>query len=765
MQQSLRILHVEDVQSDAELVERTLKRSGIAFEKLIVDTREEYLEALDTFDPDIILSDHSLPAFNSLEALKILKEKEKNIPFILITATVSEEFAVNVMKEGASDYVLKDRLQRLPNAIINAIGKHQSDNERQMYLDRIFASEALFTKAELLAEFGTWRIDLATNKTNWSAGTYLLLGYKNGEVEPSYESFIRNIHPEDLRRVEANFNEAIKHVEPAEAEFRVINNDKSIRYIHAQFELELNEKGEPAHVIGFNQDVTRRTLAQVEIEKNIEELKVASDRQSDILNAMPPNMVLLNEAGKIVAVNESWKQFTLENNLGVPRYGIGFSYIAISEKATGMDAVSGKKIARGIWEIIEGERDEFSMEYSYYSDHKKKWFQLLVAPLTDKTKKGAVVLHIDITDRKQAEELMLQSKANLQTILENTDIAYVLCDAEQKIVSFNTKANELCLEQFNKKLKIGGSAFSYFPKNKIPNLKDVVQKIADNGMVSYETSYELIDGGEKWYEVRWIGIANAQDENIGFMVALKDITERKISELERERITADLVQRNKDLEQFTYIVSHNLRAPVANIKGLSNMLNSFDFNISENQEIKTALTTSIDVLDGMIMDLNHILQVRSNVNERHEEIIFHVLVDDIKSSLQNLIKSERAVVHYNFNFCDKITGIKSYVHSIFYNLILNAIKYKRPGTDPEVKISTQINHNMLEILFEDNGKGIEEKNLKSVFGLYKRFDNTVEGKGMGLFMVKMQVETMGGTISVESKPGRGTTFMIAVPYA
>jgi len=248
-------------------------------------------------------------------------------------------------------------------------------------------------------------------------------------------------------------------------------------------------------------------------------------------------------------------------------------------------------------------------------------------------------------------------------------------------------------------------------------------------------------------------------------VALKDITERKISELERERITADLVQRNKDLEQFTYIVSHNLRAPVANIKGLSNMLNSFDFNISENQEIKTSLTTSIDVLDGMIMDLNHILQVRSNVNERHEEIIFHVLVDDIKSSLQNLIKSERAVVHYNFNFCDKITGIKSYVHSIFYNLILNAIKYKRPGTDPEVKISTQINHNMLEILFEDNGKGIEEKNLKSVFGLYKRFDNTVEGKGMGLFMVKMQVETMGGTISVESKPGRGTTFMIAVPYA
>src|SRR6202012_4804627 len=138
MTEILKILHIENIQSDAELVERTLKKSGIAFEKLIVDTRAEYVEALENFIPDVILSDHSLPAFNSLEALKILKQTGRNIPFILITSTVSEEFAVSVMKEGASDYVLKDRLQRLPNAVLNAIGKYQSDQERQVYLDKIF---------------------------------------------------------------------------------------------------------------------------------------------------------------------------------------------------------------------------------------------------------------------------------------------------------------------------------------------------------------------------------------------------------------------------------------------------------------------------------------------------------------------------------------------------------------------------------------------------------------------------------------------------
>ena len=132
MIRNLKIIHIEDVKSDAELVDWILKKSKIAFEMIVVDTREQYQKALIEFHPDIVLSDHSLPTFNSLEALNILKGSGLDIPFILITSTVSEEFAVNVMKEGASDYVLKDRLQRLPNAIINAIEKFQSDFDKQI---------------------------------------------------------------------------------------------------------------------------------------------------------------------------------------------------------------------------------------------------------------------------------------------------------------------------------------------------------------------------------------------------------------------------------------------------------------------------------------------------------------------------------------------------------------------------------------------------------------------------------------------------------
>src|SRR5579859_7116699 len=130
MDRPLRILHLEDLASDAEMVDRVLRKAKFEFEKKVVIGRSEFIRALHEFQPDIILSDHSLPAFNSLEALRITKEAGIGAPLILVTATVSEEYAVNVMQEGASDYILKDRLERLPNAIQNALDKFHMEKER-----------------------------------------------------------------------------------------------------------------------------------------------------------------------------------------------------------------------------------------------------------------------------------------------------------------------------------------------------------------------------------------------------------------------------------------------------------------------------------------------------------------------------------------------------------------------------------------------------------------------------------------------------------
>jgi len=123
LKNKLKILHLEDLPFDAELVERELKKGNLQFDILAVDNKDDFEKALADFDPDIILSDHSLPAFNSTAAIGIVKEKAPHVPVILVTATVSEEFAVNVLQEGASDYILKSNLKRLPSAVLGAIEK------------------------------------------------------------------------------------------------------------------------------------------------------------------------------------------------------------------------------------------------------------------------------------------------------------------------------------------------------------------------------------------------------------------------------------------------------------------------------------------------------------------------------------------------------------------------------------------------------------------------------------------------------------------
>lgn len=137
----LKILHLEDLASDAELVERVLRKAKFDFEKKVVIDRDEFVRALREFRPDIILSDHSLPAFNSLEALRITKEEGIGAPLILVTATVSEEYAVNVMQEGASDYILKDRLERLPNAVQNALDRKRTEEARRHSDEALRSSE------------------------------------------------------------------------------------------------------------------------------------------------------------------------------------------------------------------------------------------------------------------------------------------------------------------------------------------------------------------------------------------------------------------------------------------------------------------------------------------------------------------------------------------------------------------------------------------------------------------------------------------------
>ncbi|HEY2726032.1 MAG TPA: PAS domain-containing sensor histidine kinase, partial [Parafilimonas sp.] len=364
----------------------------------------------------------------------------------------------------------------------------------------------------------------------------------------------------------------------------------------------------------------------------------------------------------------------------------------------------------------------------------------------------------DITARKKAEEAFLKSEANLRTIFNNTDVSYVLVDANLKILHFNQHANSRFEIQALGTLSEGKYFIDCLPEERKKASLERCRKVLNGEHINYETSFVASNGSVLWNYMRMFPVSDDRKEIHGMVMAMSDITQQKQSELQREKITSDLLQRNNDLEQFAYIVSHNLRAPVANIIGLSEMLTGENLD-EEMQEIVGGLSSSSEKLDSVIMDLNEVLKVRNELSENKVRVQLPELVEDILASIKTMIEKEKAEIQFDFTEADELLTVKSYLHSIFYNLITNAIKYRQPGINPVIKIRSFIRDNKVLITFSDNGMGIDlTTNGEKVFGLYKRFHTHIEGKGLGLFMTKTQVETLGGRISIQSEINKGTIF-------
>ncbi|RZM29101.1 MAG: PAS domain-containing sensor histidine kinase [Pedobacter sp.] len=247
-----------------------------------------------------------------------------------------------------------------------------------------------------------------------------------------------------------------------------------------------------------------------------------------------------------------------------------------------------------------------------------------------------------------------------------------------------------------------------------------------------------------------------------FYGVVQDRSDLLAAEEARDQITTELISRNKTLEQFTYVISHNLRAPVANIRALIEIL-ELDLE-GKSKDLIDKMSDSVHNLDTVITDLNQILQTKQLQNAVREHIQFEDLMRSIRLSIKNLIEAEDVIFEHDFVQAPAMVGIRGYLYSILYNLTLNSVKYRRADASPLIRIAAVQAEKQITLTFQDNGKGIDlSKNGDQLFGLYKRFDTTIDGKGMGLYMVKTQVEELGGTITASSTLGQGTTFIMQFP--
>ncbi len=242
-----------------------------------------------------------------------------------------------------------------------------------------------------------------------------------------------------------------------------------------------------------------------------------------------------------------------------------------------------------------------------------------------------------------------------------------------------------------------------------------------------------------------------------------EINKRIESDDNTKKIFQELSKSYSSLEQFSFIVSHNMKSPLANIKGFLSLYDKEGVDIELNRKVIGYIENSTVSLDDTLSDLNYILRSQKKILDKREDILLKDLVNNIKISLATEIISSGIEVFEKYDEDLKLNSIRSILHSVFFNLVQNAIKFKRDNIKSTIIISVEQDSEQNIIKITDNGIGIDlQKNEDRIFNLYNRFNANIEGKGIGLYLVKNHLEMLGGTIEVASIINEGTVFSLKI---
>lgn len=279
------------------------------------------------------------------------------------------------------------------------------------------------------------------------------------------------------------------------------------------------------------------------------------------------------------------------------------------------------------------------------------------------------------------------------------------------------------------------------------------------------------DGQYRWHLNRAMPIRNNKGEVILWVGTATDIHDQKTAKQNLDAANIELSEKNielskinNDLDNFIYTASHDLKAPVSNIEGListlSDELATGGIGNESIEYIINLINTSIKRFKLTILDLTEITKIQKEI---HEDVInqdFREIIEDVKSSINDIIIKSNAKIHIDTSACPSINFSKKNLKSIVYNLVSNAVKYCSFDKDPDIQITTERKDEYILLLVKDNGLGMDLSRNTKIFSMFKRLHDHVEGTGVGLYIVKRIIDNSGGKIEVESEVGKGTTFKV-----
>ncbi|SNC59378.1 PAS domain S-box-containing protein [Hymenobacter gelipurpurascens] len=303
------------------------------------------------------------------------------------------------------------------------------------------------------------------------------------------------------------------------------------------------------------------------------------------------------------------------------------------------------------------------------------------------------------------------------------------------------------------------------PEDEARTMDDLYYTIQQTQQETWQQEYRFRCADGSWATVLERGciIRDEAGHAVRMIGAMQNITERKEAEEKQRHMTQELFRQNADLQQFTYIISHNLRAPLANARGFADLLPRLDKNSDMYDKSVQHLQTSLQQLDAVITDVNTILSIRDRTElGRPEPVSLRLVCHQVCQTLAQALRECGGTVNCTMPEELKVPGERAYFYSIFYNLLANAVKYRSDARPLHVEIAASHTPEQGTVVtITDNGMGFDsDKAGNDVFRLYKRFHPTMPGRGLGLFLVKAHIEAMHGQVAVSSRIEEGTRFTL-----
>lgn len=749
MSEPLRTLIVEDRASDATLVVRELERAGLDPQWERVETEEQYVNQLETL-PELILADYNMPSFGAMRALEVLREKGFDIPFIIVSGSIGEDVAVEAMRLGAADYLLKDRLGRLGPAVHNALEQSRSRKEVKRAAAELYTTHEQLRRLLEHSPVVIYVLKIKNQRltpTVVSDNIERLLGVTAGES--TYEWWLESLHPDDRERVVSKVNASLSG-DGYSMEYRVRHKDGSYHWVEDNNRVVRDGSGTATEAVGVWTDITERKQAE-------DATRESEERMRSVLESALDCVITMDHQGRVVEFNPA-----AERTFGYKRDGaigqvLADLIIPPASRERHRDGLA-RYLSTGEAPVVLGKRIEVT---GMRSDKSEFPLELSITRMGSQEPPMFTGFIRDITERKQAEN-RLREQAKLLDLAQD---AIMVRDMEDRVEFWNHGAEKLygwtAAEVHCRQ------ASSFLHEEHPSNALAARIAVTESGKWSGECKHLRKDGDSVMVRSRWTLVRDELGVPQSILIINTDITEQK--KIEEQFLRA---QRLESIGTLASGVAHDLNNILVPILMAAPLLRE-GMPEAEREKLLAIVQSSAERGASIVKQV--LTFARGADGDRVLLQPIYLVQEIVKIAEKTFPKS----IDVHTNYPEDLWAVvadPTQLHQILLNLCINA-RDAMPGggtltlnlenfevddhyasMTPGAKTGP---HVLLEV--RDTGTGISRENLNKIFDPFFTTKELTQGTGLGLSTVIGIVKSHGGFMQVYSEVGRGTGFKVFLP--